>query len=209
MRLLAHTALQYAGEEKRQFHAFSKWLRFCIDFEATEPESQSRLEMEARDAGVDINLVLDYIQFGLRKSDLTPYLRPEAQLDGVREASSYADTKKAVEVMREGGVFKEEALCLEYVLGHFKDGVAGLLRQVSKWQAGNIRLDGGVVLEEAGDGDGVWDMRMVFDVSSSLLLPHLLAHTNIHPSPPPQQTPYQHTSPSRTPPPQHTYTSTA
>jgi anaphase-promoting complex subunit 4 len=169
MRLLAHTTLLYAGEEKRQFHAFSKWLRFCIDFEATEPESQSRAEMEGRDPGVDVALVLDYIQFGMTKSDLTPYLRPEAQLDPKvvgMEARSYEDTKKAVESLKDGGAFMEEALCLEHVLGHFRAGVTGLLKQVSAWQEGNIQMDAGVVLEECGTGkDVVADMRMVFEVS--------------------------------------------
>lgn len=176
MRLLAHTTLLYAGEEKRQFHAFSKWLRFCIDFEATEPDSQSRAEMEGRDAGVDVALVLDYIQYGMTKSDLTPYLRPEAQLDQKvlgREASSYEDTKKAVESLREGGGYKEEALCLEHVLAHFRDGVKGLLRQVSAWQEANIGMDGGVVLEEwDGKEEGVRDMRMVFEVSHHSLSTH-------------------------------------
>ncbi|KAH7406909.1 anaphase-promoting complex, cyclosome, subunit 4-domain-containing protein [Phaeosphaeria sp. MPI-PUGE-AT-0046c] len=167
MRLLAHTTLLYAGEEKRQFHAFSKWLRFCIDFEATEPDSQSRAEMEGRDAGVDIALVLDYIQYGMAKSDLTPYLRPEVQLDQKlvgKEASNYEETKKAIESLREGGGYKEEALCLEHVLAHFRDGVTGLLRQVSAWQEANIQMDGGVVLEEwKGETEGVMDMRMVFE----------------------------------------------
>jgi anaphase-promoting complex subunit 4 len=166
MRLLAHTVLLYAGEEKRQFHAFSKWLRFCIDFEATEPESQSRAEMEARDAGVDVALVLDYIQYGMGRSDLAPYLRPEAKSGGA--PSSYEDTKKAIEVRREGGGFREEALCLEHVLGHFKDGVTGLLRQVSKWQEANIRMDGGVVIEEVNaEEDVVVDMRMGVHVRPS------------------------------------------
>jgi hypothetical protein len=168
MRLLAHTTLLYAGEEKRQFHAFSKWLRFCIDFEATEPESQSRVEMEGRDPGVDIALVLDYIQFGMTKSDLTPYLRPEAQLDGKLlggEASSYDDTKKAIESLKDGGKFKEEALCLEHVLAHFRTGVTGLLKQVSAWQEANIQMESGIVLEEVEiEQDVVADMRMVFEV---------------------------------------------
>lgn len=173
MRLLAHTSLQYAAEEKKQFHAFSKWLRFVIDFEATEPESQSRQEMEARDAGVDISLVLDYIQFGLTKSVLRPYLKPEDAKTKGNGVSTYADTKKAIEVFRDGGVFKEESVCLEHVLGHFKDGVTGLLRQVSKWQEANIKMDGGIVLEEAGKDEGVYDMRMVFEVFLPLPSPSI------------------------------------
>ncbi|KAI0583717.1 Apc4 multi-domain protein [Pyrenophora tritici-repentis] len=167
MRLLAHTAMLYASEEKRQFHSFSKWLRFTIDFEATEPESQSRTEMEQRDAGVDISQVLAYIQYGLTKSDVTPFLRPEAQLDPktkARDEASYGDTNKAIELLKEGASFKEEALCLEHVAGHLSTGVTGLLKQVSKWQEANIQMDSGIVLEEGEKDDyEILDMRMVFD----------------------------------------------
>lgn len=172
MRLLAHTVLLYASEEKRQFHAFSKWLRFCIDYEATEPESQSRGEMENRDPGVDISQVLEYIKHGLTKSDLAPYLRPEAQLSSKPAnagAASYDDTKKAVELLKEGATFKEAALCLENVLGHLNLGVAGLLKQVSGWQESNIQMDSGIVLAEGDNKDReevVADMRMVFEVST-------------------------------------------
>ncbi|KAF1844126.1 uncharacterized protein K460DRAFT_343122 [Cucurbitaria berberidis CBS 394.84] len=173
MRLLAHTVLLYASEEKRQFHAFSKWLRFTIDYEATEPESQSRGEMENRDPGVDVAQVLEYIKYGLTKSDLTPYLRPEAQLGPKpkgTEAPSYEDTKKAVELFKEGAMFKEEALCLEHVLGHLSVGVTGLLKQVSGWQENNIRMESGLVLDNNDDGDqeeeSVKDMRMMLERSS-------------------------------------------
>jgi anaphase-promoting complex subunit 4 len=174
MRLLAHTAMLYASEEKRQFHNFSKWLRFTIDFEATELESQSRAEMEQRDPGVDVSQVLAYIQYGLTKSDVAPFFRPEAQLDPKakgREAASYEDTKKAVELLKEGATFKEEALCLEHVLGHLSTGVMGLLKQISRWQEANIQMNSGVVLENLGETDDIstLDMRMVFEVSPSSL----------------------------------------
>ncbi|KAI4686783.1 hypothetical protein J4E81_008444 [Alternaria sp. BMP 2799] len=172
MRLLAHTAMLYASEEKRQFHSFSKWLRFTIDFEATELDSQSRAEMEQRDPGVDVSQVLAYIQYGLTKSDVTPFLRPEAQLDGEakgREEAGYDDTKKAIELLKEGATFKEEALCLEHVLGHLSTGVTGLLKQISRWQEANIQMNSGIVLEEVHEAGemGVLDMRMVFEPSST------------------------------------------
>ncbi|KAH7066633.1 anaphase-promoting complex, cyclosome, subunit 4-domain-containing protein [Paraphoma chrysanthemicola] len=189
MRLLAHTALSCAGEEKRQFLAFSKWLRFMIDFEATEPDSQSRAEMEARDAGVDVTLVLEYIQFGLSKSDLSPFMCPASAKSADDESASYEDTKKAIEVQKEGGKFKQEALCLEHVLGHFKTGVTGLLKQVSAWQDANIQMDGGIVLEDVSDAkeeDISVDMRMAFEASSSGSSPsHLTTSITIsHPSHP-------------------------
>ncbi|KAJ5047724.1 anaphase-promoting complex, cyclosome, subunit 4-domain-containing protein [Bipolaris maydis] len=172
MRLLAHTAMLYATEEKRQFHSFSKWLRFTIDFQATEPESQSRVEMEQRDPGVDVSQVLAYIQYGLTKSDVALYLGPEAQLDPKsreKEAASYEDTKRAIALLKEGATFKEEALCLEHVLRHLATGVTGLLKQVSKWQQANIQMDSGLVLEDMGAEDEesniVADMRMVSEPS--------------------------------------------
>ncbi|KAJ6192764.1 anaphase-promoting complex, cyclosome, subunit 4-domain-containing protein [Bipolaris maydis] len=173
MRLLAHTAMLYATEEKRQFHSFSKWLRFTIDFQATEPESQSRVEMEQRDPGVDVSQVLAYIQYGLTKSDVALYLGPEAQLDPKsreKEAASYEDTKRAIALLKEGATFKEEALCLEHVLRHLATGVTGLLKQVSKWQQANIQMDSGLVLEDMGAEDEesniVADMRMVSEKPS-------------------------------------------
>lgn len=173
LRHLAHTVLLYATEEKRQFHAFSRWLRFCIDFEATEPESQSRGEMETRDPGVEISQVLEYIKHGLMKSDLTSFLRPAAQLGmkAGREAASYEDTKKAIELLKDGANFKEEALCLEHVFNHLNHGVTGLLRQVSGWQANNIEMNSGIVLEYSDDNedDTAMDMRMIFEVYFALL----------------------------------------
>lgn len=161
LRLLAHTVLLYGAEEKRNFAHFSKWLRFCIDFEATELESQSRVEMEARDPGVDVMLVLEYIQFGLMKSSLAPYLRPA---DEQCEKVGYVDTKRAVEVLKDGGGYREDAVCLDNVLSSLREGVKGVLGQVGKWQEGNIRMDAGVVLDNAGGEDGVRDMRMVVEV---------------------------------------------
>lgn len=179
MRLLAHTVLLYVADEKRQFSAFSKWLRFVIDFEATEPDSQSRAEMEGRDSGVDISLVLDYVRYGLQQSSLQPYLLPEAMLDPEdkkKERASYEDTRKAVEVFQGGQRWKPEALCLEHVLGHLTKGTTGLLRQVSKWQESGIQMDNAIVLEpsQSGEGDSTTDMRMVYEVRSA---------TYIHPSP--------------------------
>lgn len=168
IRLLAHTTLVYATDEKRQFASFSKWLRFCIDFEATEPESQSRAEMETRDPGVDIAIVLEYIQYGMTKSDLGPYLKSAKDVGGSKEATNYEETMKAIELLKEGGSYKTEALCLELVLTQFGDGVGRLLRQVSQWQENNISMDSGLCIEEGEVGDVV-DMRMVFEVSSAPL----------------------------------------
>lgn len=161
MRLLANTTLLYAADEKRYFTSFSKWLRYCIDFEATEPGSQSRTEMESQPAGVDIGIVLEYIQCGMSKSDLLPYLTSSKEIPG--DAADYHDTRKAIELLRGGGKYKAEALCLEKVLLRFGGGVRNLLKQVSQWQENNISMDSGIVLSE-GDVGAPMDMRMVSEV---------------------------------------------
>jgi anaphase-promoting complex subunit 4 len=185
LRLLSHTTLSYVNDERRLFHAFSKWLRYEIDFEATEPDSQSRLEMEARDPGVDVSSVLEYIRYCLTRSDLTPYFLPEEQLNDDQRrvpASSYEDTRKAIELLKEEAEWKKEALCMEFVLRHFGEGCTTLFQQISQWQEDNVSMDCGVVLEdefqvreEDGDGGkaGVMDMRMVFEAS----LPFLSIHS--------------------------------
>jgi anaphase-promoting complex subunit 4 len=166
MRLLANTTLLYAADEKRYFTSFSKWLRYSIDFEATEPGSQSRTEMESQPPGVDIGIVLEYIQYGMSNSDVRPYLTSSNEVTG--DATDYDGTLKAIEFLRGGGKCKTEALCLEKVLLQFGDGVRKLLKQVSRWQENNISMDNGIVLVEGDIGEAL-DMRMVFEVRS---LPH-------------------------------------
>lgn len=173
MRLLAHTTLSYVADEKRQFLAFSRWLRFVIDFEATEPDSQSRAEMEGRDSGVDVGLVLEYVRHGLQQSSLKPFLIPEMMLeedDKHKQGASYEDTKKAISVATEGQSWRPDALCLEHVLGSLTKGTTGLLQQVSKWQESGMQMNSGIVLSaSSSDGNDTVDMRMVYEASRTVL----------------------------------------
>ncbi|KAJ4333232.1 hypothetical protein N0V87_007788 [Didymella glomerata] len=180
MRLLAHTTLSYVADEKRQFHAFSRWLRFVIDFEATEPDSQSRAEMEGRDSGVDVGLVLEYVRHGLQQSSLKPFLMPALMLqkeDGQKECASYEDTKKAIGVAEERQTWRPDTLCLEHVLDHLAKRTTGLLRQVSKWQESGIQMNSGIILSaSSSDGNDTVDMRMVYEVSRTVF--SLLSSSN-------------------------------
>ncbi|KAF2194781.1 hypothetical protein K469DRAFT_744590 [Zopfia rhizophila CBS 207.26] len=165
LRLLAHTALLYAGDEKRQFATFSKWLRYEIDFEATEPGSQGREEMESRDPGVDIGMVLEYIRYGLTKSDLAPYFRPETELAEEQQKAppcGYDDTRKAIDSLKEEASYKEEALCLDRVLRHSKEQCGKLFHQISQWQEASTSMNCGLVLED-GEATNALDMRMIFE----------------------------------------------
>ena len=165
LRLLAHTIQLYASDEKRQFAVFSKWLRYEIDFEATEPGSQSREEMEGRDPGVDVGALLEYIRFSLTKSDIAPYLKPELELEEKLRGEapcSYEETRKAVDLLKQEARYKEQAVCLDHVLRHFREGCSGVFQGISGWQAESTRMDCGVVVEEGEVG--VVDVRMVHEV---------------------------------------------
>ncbi|KAH7128403.1 anaphase-promoting complex, cyclosome, subunit 4-domain-containing protein [Dendryphion nanum] len=206
MRLLAHTTLLYSNEQKRQFHAFSKWLRYEIDFEATEPESQSRAEMEGRDAGVDMSLVLDYIESGLEDSPMSSLLRKNEDLGSMLSKAappSYEDTIKAIESFQQGGTYKEEALSIDHILEHFSNGCTSLFQQITQWQESSISMDCGIVLEEGGEEAETTplalDMRMVFESAQNDNISTYIATTtttnpnaNLSTSAPSSQTIYIH-----------------
>ncbi|KAF2442899.1 hypothetical protein P171DRAFT_522584 [Karstenula rhodostoma CBS 690.94] len=180
MRLLANTTLLYAADEKRYFTSFSKWLKYSVDLETTEPGSQSRAEMESQPAGVDIGIVLEYIQYGMSNSDVQPYLTSAKEIPG--EATDYEDTLKAIELLRGGGIYKAEALCLEKVLLQFGDGVRNLLKQVSQWQETNTSMDSGIVLGE-GDVGAPLDMRMVPEHNADTISTYVALPTATTPGP--------------------------
>ncbi|KAF1998389.1 hypothetical protein P154DRAFT_564763 [Amniculicola lignicola CBS 123094] len=182
-RSLASAVLSYVNDEKRQFASFSKWLRYQIDFEATEPGSQSREEMEVRDPGVDINVVLQYIQYPLLKSDLAAYLNPESELDSEQkneQASSYESTRHAIKLLKEGASYKAEALCMDHVLRQFGESCTKIFQQVSHWQESNTSMKYGVILEDADVGE-TKDMRMVYGPYNPLHLNSASTYTAVIP----------------------------
>jgi anaphase-promoting complex subunit 4 len=158
-----------AGDEKRQFATFSRWLRWEIDVRGAEG---SREESEGeRDPGVDYALLLEYLQSSLKQSDVGPYLRPAADLATLGQANSsgkeigYEEVRKAVQAAKEGKVYNEEALSLDVANEQLKGVCGTLFERIGSWQAESTGLGVGVVLEE-GEARG-WDCRMVYEVSFS------------------------------------------
>ncbi|KAF2815774.1 uncharacterized protein BDZ99DRAFT_505466 [Mytilinidion resinicola] len=165
VRFLAHSVLIATGDEKRQFAAFSRWLRWEIDVRGAEG---SREESDGeRDPDIDYSLLLEYLQGPLRQSDVAPYLRPGTELAALASPPTtaseigYDDTRKAVQAAKEGKVYKEEALSLELANERLKKVCGRLFEMIGKWQAESTGLGTGVVLEE-GESRGA-DLRMVFE----------------------------------------------
>lgn len=164
LRLLAHNVLIYAGEERRQFAAFSKWLRYEIDTQATDPTSQSAEEAAERDPGIDHGLLLAYIPGPLTDSKLGPFLRRQADiLNPKPELLAYDLVKQSMELHRSGQPVPEGGLCAWTLQEILQSQCRELFAQITAWQAANSSMDCGLVLEEGGLS-GARDMRMVFEV---------------------------------------------
>ncbi|KAF2743961.1 hypothetical protein M011DRAFT_461216 [Sporormia fimetaria CBS 119925] len=175
MRLLGHTALLHINEERRSFFAFSKWLKYEIDYQSTDPLSQTRQEIDNRDPGVDVGMVVNYIRYGLLKSDIEPFVRLSQALteEQRKTETSYDDTLKEIKLMKKGDPYRSEVLSLEAGLMRLYEGCQKLFQDISQWQRDNISMDCGIVLEDDCSDAGkaaaqspVVDMRMVCEADS-------------------------------------------
>ncbi|KAL0259521.1 hypothetical protein SLS55_005258 [Diplodia seriata] len=163
LRLLAHNVLVYAGEERRQFTAFSKWLRNEIDTQASDPSSQSAEEAAERDPGLDHGLLLAYIPGALTKSKLAPFLRRQADiLDPRPELLAYEHVKLNMNIHRHDELIPDGSLCAWTLQEILQSQCRELFAQMTAWQAKNSSMDCGLVLEDGAVSEAR-DVRMVFE----------------------------------------------
>ncbi|KAL1650708.1 hypothetical protein SLS58_000826 [Diplodia intermedia] len=177
LRLLAHNVLVYAGEERRQFTAFSRWLRHEIDTQASDPSSQSAEEAAERDPGLDHGLLLAYIPGALTKSKLAPFLRRQADIVDPRpELLAYEHVKLNMNIHRHDELIPDGSLCAWTLQEILQSQCRELFAQMTAWQAKNSSMDCGLVLEDGAVSEAR-DVRMVFeeledssDISTYLVL---------------------------------------
>ncbi|KAK7717006.1 hypothetical protein SLS57_006413 [Botryosphaeria dothidea] len=163
LRLLAHNVLVYAAEERRQFTAFSRWLRHEIDTQASDPSSQTAEEAADRDPGIDHSLLLAYIPGALTKSKLAPFLRRQQDIINPRpELLAYDRVKHSMNGHREDQPILEGSLCIWTLQEILQGQCRELFAQITAWQAANSSLSFGIVLEECKLSEAR-DMRMVFE----------------------------------------------
>ncbi|KAJ9638240.1 hypothetical protein H2199_006927 [Coniosporium tulheliwenetii] len=164
LQLLCHNVLTYAGEERRQFKAFSKWLRHEIDVLATTSEPGP--EEEEKDPGIEYAALLQYISGGLTRSKLRPFLgRLGSGLEGKREELRYEEVRKATEMHKRETVAENEALNVRSVYDGLQRQASEVFRQVTAWQMSGCRIGDGLFLEE--DEISASDMRMVYESTES------------------------------------------
>lgn len=161
LRILGHTALLVASEERKQFMVFSRWLRHEIDVQASDsiPSSEDPVD---RDLGIDYALVLDYIRGGLNASRIGPILRKSIDGPGLRleDTATTENLLKALEKFKHGSSANEELLCLHTVSSQLRDKCIRLFEQITKWQASSTSMSCGLVLEDSRDVVA-YDVRMM------------------------------------------------
>lgn len=165
LRFLGHQILIHASQEKRRFQVFSKWLRFEIDTQATDPSSTSAEEAADQDPMVDYSLLLPYIQNGLANSALKPFLE-KTENDSLDVLQAYDVLRKAFEqqtpLPRSGG----PALSAFATFQSTRELCDILFTHITAWMSGNTRMAHGLMLEEGAKGS-ITAMRTIYTVSSA------------------------------------------
>jgi len=160
MRLLAHIALTYAGEERRQFEQFSKWLRHEIDIQATDPNSASAQETRERDVGLDYGLLLAYIEGPLEHSKLAAFIpsTPDSRaLAG--SGPRYDVVKKALDAFRDDQEIDADLLVLDSHFQELQRHCNGLVSRITNWLRSGSSMNYRITLETCTMA--TWDMRMI------------------------------------------------
>ncbi|KAK5194780.1 hypothetical protein LTR16_007026 [Cryomyces antarcticus] len=161
LRIVAHSILVYAGYEGRQFSAFSKWLRFQIDMQVTEPGSIAAEETAEQEAGIDYIQVLAYVEGALNHSKLDPFLTQDLA-GGPPSLEDVKDIKDSLEKHRMGMPFDNALLATTNSAMELDCSCKEVYGKIATWQASNTSLgEGAITLEK--EQVSAKDMRMVFE----------------------------------------------
>lgn len=165
LQLLGHNILIYAGEERRQFKVFSKWLRHEIDVQATTSEPSP--EEEEKDPGIDYGMLLQYLSGGLTRSKLSPFLGRLSSASGeAKKDIGYEAVKKATELHKKQMVGENEALNVQSVYGSLQRQAGEVFKQITAWQMSGCRIGGGLLLED--EEISTSEARMIHEVGGML-----------------------------------------
>jgi anaphase-promoting complex subunit 4 len=163
IRLLGHHILLFASEEHRRFLAFSKWLRYAIDFQAADPTSATGLELIEQDPGLDFALVLTYIREGLEHSKVDELLSSPAEAPEIHaNPDMYSDLTKGLDAFKNSKPWKEDILKLSSYYDEWCRRNQILVDHITSWQRVNTLMPGGLVLVDSDISH--CDLRMVFEV---------------------------------------------
>ena len=169
LRTLANCMLVVAADERRQFSSFSKWLRHEIDVQSTGATSSSAEELENKDAGIDYAHLLVYLQGGLTKSNLQPFLRSVNQeetgeLKDNPSPLTYEEIMGIAEPKTRSSLLESGKISIPTLSSHLNRRCETLFAQIASWQVSSSAMEAAYLLEEERMSSAS-DMRMIYDVS--------------------------------------------
>ncbi|GAB7349829.1 hypothetical protein MBLNU459_g0535t1 [Dothideomycetes sp. NU459] len=160
LQLLVHETIRVLGEEKRQFRAFSKWLRYSVDIAAADPESVSAKELAEREApNLDYDKILLYIEGAMTKTRLNDMVF--VQVDGAENQHiTPDDVDQAIQAARNYIREKSELLSLHVLSANMSKVCKAAHDQILRWQ-----LSAGPTTQnfelEPGPMTNIFDMRTI------------------------------------------------
>ena len=187
MRLIVHESLNIAIEDRRQFLAFSKWLRFQIELHTSETNADSEESIEQQ-ASFDYGQILSYIQGEFMNPKLSFYWgrRSDAHVQNIKN-EAYEKEKidlkpdgvAAVieEIRAEQESYNDARLPFWFFKAKLQHRIKDASSELGAWQKKMASMPGGLVLEENEESSSV-DMRMVFEVGVCDHLGRYSTHMN-------------------------------
>lgn len=163
LRILSHHLLVCVGRERKQFLAFSKWLRHEIDTQSSEATAATADEAAEQELGLDYEQTLSYIRGPLSHSQAKPFVDspPDATESALKEASTPEDIAKQLSLFRLGRPFDSNSLSLRAHFSFLGRVCKELFNHIVSWQLSRSAFDIALLFEEyAGD---ILDSRMVFE----------------------------------------------
>ncbi|MCJ1284818.1 hypothetical protein MMC26_004155 [Xylographa opegraphella] len=167
LQLLAHSILIAVGSERRQFSAFSVWLKQEIETQGTtvSPPSEDSLE---QDPILDHALILEYIQGALLQSRLSEFfgIRPDSDkrldwIDVEENVSIYESFKKEIKLCNQGRRTERKLAGLDTLIARLGKQSTTLFHNISEAQMRKVRF-GELIALGTGNLHNV-DMRMIFE----------------------------------------------
>ncbi|MCJ1390336.1 hypothetical protein MMC18_003195 [Xylographa bjoerkii] len=165
LQLLAHSALISIGSERRQFSAFSGWLKQEIELQGTttSPPSDDSLE---QDLMLDHARVLEYIQGAMLQSRLGELfaIRPDSDerpdwIPVGEDVSIYESYKKEIKLCNQGSQPERKLPGLDALIARLGKQSTSLFHNISEAQKRKVRFGDMVPL---GTGKLLKvDMRMI------------------------------------------------
>lgn len=168
LSLLAHSVLNTAGTELRQFAAFSTWLRNEIDIQATDPAT-STADPAEKEVDIEYGKVLDYIQGAMINSELADFIlrsssRDRSSLPGAHNASALSEARTDLKQIYSACPSETQPPCLGDMIIHLESQCALVFQGIAEAQKRNVLFGAPFELTTSDNVDAC-DMRMLSEAS--------------------------------------------